>query len=361
MQINPMLRAIELGEKGRISAPPNPWVGCVIVKEGEIVGEGFHESPGKPHAEIVALEQAGEKARGATVYVTLEPCIHWGRTPPCAEALIRAGVAEVIVALEDPDPKMQGQGIALLKEAGIKVSVGLEAEKTRNSLLPYLHHRTYGRPYCWVKAAVSVDGRIAAANGSSQWISTKEARQDVHQLRAQSQAIMIGAGTAIVDQPRLTVRDYPSQQQQPLRVVIDGKGTVPAKGPLFQTDIAPTTIITGQTTEKSRIAEWEDAGATVIQLSAQGGVVNLQEVLEYLGSQNILQLLVEGGSKLYGELLKQNLIDHLSIYVGPRILGQEGLSLFGDVHIPNIEQAPILQLCQSKVLGQSLRLDYRPS
>ena len=216
-------RAVAQGEHGRRSASPNPWVGCVIVDEhGAIAGEGWHRSPGTPHAEANALEAAGERARNGTAYVTLEPCPHEGRTPSCADALIAAGVRRVVVSLEDPDTKVAGRGFARLRAAGLDVEVGPGATSARRSLAPYLHHRRTGRAWCLVKTAMSLDAKTAAADGSSRWITGAAARADAHCLRAESQAVVIGAGTAIADRPSLTARDVdPPVDRQPLRVLLD--------------------------------------------------------------------------------------------------------------------------------------------
>ncbi|HVM39257.1 MAG TPA: bifunctional diaminohydroxyphosphoribosylaminopyrimidine deaminase/5-amino-6-(5-phosphoribosylamino)uracil reductase RibD, partial [Acidimicrobiia bacterium] len=230
-----MRQAVIEGERGRLGAPPNPWVGAVVVSEGEIVGVGHHARPGSAHGEAAAVSAAGERARGATVYVTLEPCNHHGRTGPCTEALISAGVARVVVGVEDPDALVAGTGIARLREAGIDVAVGVEAATVERSLRPYLHQRSTGRAFCVVKTAVSIDGRTAAADGTSKWITGEAARDDAHALRAASQAIVVGSGTALADAPELTVRRVAAPPVPPLRVVLDGRGRVPARGPLFDT------------------------------------------------------------------------------------------------------------------------------
>src|SRR5690242_13153488 len=202
-----MAEAVALGERGRLTAAPNPWVGCVVVADGEIVGRGFHRRAGEPHAEVHALREAGDRARGATAFVTLEPCAHQGRTPPCAPAMVEAGVRRVVVAVFDPDERVAGRGVEILRAAGVTVDVGAGAEAAAHSLAPYLHHRRTGRPLCLLKTAASIDGRTAAADGTSQWITGPEARADAHRLRAQSGAVVVGAGTAVADRPTLTWRD----------------------------------------------------------------------------------------------------------------------------------------------------------
>src|SRR4051794_35853104 len=240
-----MAQAAQLAERVRRRTPPNPWVGAVVVADGTIVGRGATEPPGQRHAEIVALDEAAGAARGAILYTTLEPCSHHGRTGPCVDAILAAGVARVVVAVEDPDLEVAGQGIARLRAGGVPVDVGVGSARVLDHLAPYLHHRRTGRAFCLVKTALTVDGRTAAADGSSQWITGPAARADAHALRADSQAVVVGAGTARADRPSLTVRDVnPPVQDAPLRVVLDARGRVPATGPLFDADLAPTLVIT---------------------------------------------------------------------------------------------------------------------
>ncbi|MCH9627514.1 MAG: Riboflavin biosynthesis protein RibD [Chlamydiales bacterium] len=341
-----MRYAIRLGEKGRITAPPNPWVGCVLAKEGEILAEGYHVAPGHPHAEAVALEKAGPLAQGATAYISLEPCSHQGRTPPCALALIKSGVKNVVIPFLDPDPKVAGTGVQALKEAGIEVTVGVAAEEARLSLEPYLHHRQTQRPFCVLKAAMSIDGRTAAADGTSKWISSDEARQDAHRLRAESQAILIGSETARLDHPQLTVRTM--DVKQPLRVVIDSEGRVPPEGPLFDPSLAPTLVFTTNST-------WKKEGIEVIWLSK----VTLEAVLEELGKRSVMQLLVEGGSRLHAAFLKEGLAHRFYLYVGDCLLGSRGMPLIPGLEVTTMEEAPRWQLEGVHRFGGSVRLDYR--
>jgi diaminohydroxyphosphoribosylaminopyrimidine deaminase / 5-amino-6-(5-phosphoribosylamino)uracil reductase len=354
-----MLHAIALGEKGRITAPPNPWVGCVIVKDNQIVGEGFHLQPGTPHAEVNALQQAGERARDSTLYSTLEPCIHHGRTPPCCQAIIQAKIKRVVVAVQDPDTNVNGKGIQKLREAGIIVEIGIGAEAAQKSLQAYLWHRKTGRSFCLAKAAISIDGRTAAADSTSQWISCPIARQNAHLLRAESQAIMVGAGTAIYDKPQLTVR-LPDLHisRQPLRVILDGKGLVNPEAPLFDTKLAPTLIFTSEACSISRKEIWQRAGAEVQVIPSLGQGLDLKAAFENLGKRGILQVMVEGGSMVLGTLARERLIDQLSLYVGPRILGDKGLPLFKYFGVSTIQEAPVLKLIGSQQFGQCVRLDY---
>jgi diaminohydroxyphosphoribosylaminopyrimidine deaminase / 5-amino-6-(5-phosphoribosylamino)uracil reductase len=355
-----MAKAIDLGEKGRITAPPNPWVGCLIVKNGHIVGEGFHHEAGTPHAEILALKQAGEQARDATAYISLEPCAHHGRTPPCAKALVQAGISRAVIALEDPDPRVNGQGIHILRQADIEVTLGVCADSARSSLEPYLWQRRTGRPFCLAKAACSIDGRIAAVDGSSQWISTPEARVDAHAIRAASQAILVGAGTALYDKPQLTVRDSTPPPQPPLRVIFDTSGRVPTDSPLFNTKLAPTLVLTSKACPEEIKDSWKKAGAEVEVIPTMGQSIDLHAALDILGQRGIIQVMVEGGGMLLGSLLRERLINHMCLYIGPVILGDEGLPLFKYTSIPSIKEAPKLRLINTKQFGQTVRLDYVP-
>lgn len=353
-----MQQAIALAEQARFQAPPNPWVGCVIVNEGLIVGQGYTQPPGQAHAEVCALQQAQEKAKGATLYVTLEPCAHTGRTAPCTQALIRAGIREVYLGVQDPDLRVRGKGITSLEEAGIKVFQGICEQEIQSALAPYLYQRKTGLPYTVLKAAMSVDGRTAAADHTSQWITCQEARQDAHLQRASSQAILVGAGTALKDLPQLTVR-YPNylHSKQPLRVLLDAKGRVPAKGPLFDCQLAPTLVITSSQCPENRQHEWQSSGTEIEIVSHSETGIDLQEAWQLLGKRSILQLLVEGGSTLHTALLQTSLVNRLLIYMGPLLLGSSGYPLY-QKQIATLQDAQRLSLQEVKKLGDCVRLDY---
>lgn len=355
-----MQQAIALGETARYQSPPNPWVGCIIVKDDKIVGLGCTQSPGHAHAEICALQVAQEKAQGATMYVSLEPCSHFGRTPPCVRSIVQAGISKIFIAQEDPDPRVRGKGIAYLQEHNIEVVIGLGKQEAYTSLSPYLYQRQHEIPYTILKAAISMDGRIATETGTSKWITSPEARQDAHLLRANSQAIVIGAGTAIHDLPKLTAR-YPdlTLPQQPLRVIIDTRGRVPAEGPLFDPQLAPTLVLTTEHTPASKLNEWQKAGAEVAILPLFNQSVNLHEAWKYLGKRGVLQILVEGGATLQTSLMKASLINQLTLYVGPLLLGSKGIPFFTDI-IPNFDEAPQFALMKVKQIENCVRLDYSP-
>lgn len=359
-----MARAIDVGERGRSTAPPNPWVGCVIASDGIVVGEGFHAVPGEPHAETQALAAAGERARGATAYVTLEPCVHHGRTGPCADALLGAGVRHVVVAIEDPDEKVRGRGLERLRAAGVTVDVGVGADAATRSLAPYLHHRLTGRAYCVLKTATSLDGRVTAGDGSSRWITGAAARADVHRLRADSQAVVIGSGTALADRPTLTSRsqDRLPGARQPLRVLLDGRGRVPASGPLFDTSLAPTLVLTTEAAPASSVDRWRGAGAKVEVLRADPrGGVDLSAALDLLGSEGVLQAMVEGGPSLHGALVTRGLADAVVAYVAGAALGPAGRPAFDATFPPALADAPRFRLLDARALGDDVRLEYVPA
>ena len=354
-------QAIALGNKGRITAPPNPWVGCVIVKNGEIVGEGYHHKAGDPHAEVIALHQAGADAEGATVYITLEPCTHHGRTPPCVDALISAKVKRVVYALDDPDSRVSGQSEALLKAHGIEVTK-VESEQAFQSLQPYLHQRSTGKPFCIGKMAMSLDGRTAAADGTSKWITSDEARLDVQKLRAESQAIIIGTGTALKDNPELTVREKAFLPlHPPLRVLMDATGKVLPNGKLFDLNLAPTLIFTSSNCNPATLEAWKKAGVEVIEIEAKEGLLDVDRVLKILGQRGIIQVLVEGGSTLMGSFLKAEALNRLTIYIGSIILGDSGYPLLRNLHIPSMDKAHKLRLLSSCIVGNSIKLEYDTS
>jgi diaminohydroxyphosphoribosylaminopyrimidine deaminase/5-amino-6-(5-phosphoribosylamino)uracil reductase len=359
-----MAEAVAVGERGRLTAAPNPWVGCIVAgADGHVVGRGFHRRAGEPHAEVHALREAGTRSQGATAYVTLEPCAHQGRTPPCAPALVAAGVARVVVAVLDPDDKVAGRGVEILRAAGITVDVGVGAEAAARSLAPYLHHRRTGRPLCLLKTAVSIDGRTAAADGTSQWITGPEARADAHRLRAESGAVIVGAGTALADNPALTYRNLEFEEgltpPQPLRVLIDAAGRVPATGPLFDATLAPTLVITTPAADPEAKRAWKEGGAEVEEVSG-GGSVDLNAALELLGRRGILQAMVEGGATLHGALLRAGLVDRLVVYMGGAVLGAGGLPAFAGPGPATLDEASRWRLAALRQVGGDARLDWEP-
>lgn len=356
-----MSQAITAAELARLRTPPNPWVGCVLVRDGVVIGTGATRPPGGPHAELEALTAGGD-AHGATAYVTLEPCSHHGRTPPCADALIAAGITRVVVAIEDPDVDVAGQGLARLRAAGIDVTVGVGADRVARQLAPYLHHRRTGRAFALLKTAMSLDGRTSAADGSSQWITGPEARADAHRLRAESQAIVVGPATARGDHPSLTVRDAPvAPAGQPLRVLLDAKGQVPVAGPLFDTALAPTLVVTTAAAAATVHDEWSAAGAKVVTVDpgVDGRGVDLVAVLSLLGTEHgVLQAMIEGGGKLHGAFVAEGLADRIVTYVAPVVLGERGRAVVAYPGPESLAAATRLQVSDVRPIGADVRITY---
>jgi diaminohydroxyphosphoribosylaminopyrimidine deaminase / 5-amino-6-(5-phosphoribosylamino)uracil reductase len=372
-----MARAVALAEGGRGTASPNPMVGAVLVRDGRAVGEGFHQAAGRPHAEAVALAAAGEAARGATCYVTLEPCAHHGRTPPCADALVAAGVARVVAALPDPDPRVGGAGLERLRAAGVTVEVGAGAAAAAEQNAAYLTHRRLGRPRVTLKAAASLDGKVAAPDGTSQWITGPAARSDGHRLRAEADAVLVGAGTALADDPRLTVRLPGHRGRQPLRVLADAAGRVGAGGHLFDGE-APTLFATTPAAPAAAVEAWKAAGAEVLvcapaPIPVRGGSggalsappvgqgVDVADLVRALGGRGVLELLVEGGPRLQASLWAAGLVDRLVWYLAPLAIGGEGApGLLGGAGAATLTQARRLRLASVDHLGDDLRVIAYP-
>jgi diaminohydroxyphosphoribosylaminopyrimidine deaminase/5-amino-6-(5-phosphoribosylamino)uracil reductase len=334
------------------------------VRDGEIVGEGATGPyPEGPHAEVAALHAAGERARGATAYSTLEPCNHYGNTPPCTDALIDAGVERVVVAVGDPDPLVQGAGYARLSEAGIKVVSDVARADAERDLAAYLHHRRYARPFVIAKFAMSLDGRVAAADGSSQWISSQPARADAHELRADSQAIVVGSGTAIADRPSLTVRDVDEQPARPpLRVLLDSRGRAPAEGPLFDTSVAPTLVITTAQAPAAALDAWRAAGADVelVPANSSGEGADLDAVFVLLAGRGVLQALVEGGGALLGAVVEGGFAQRIVAYMAPTVLGADGIPAFGRSGPRTLADAQRWRVLDLTLIGGDVRLELAP-
>lgn len=318
-----MRRALELAERGWGRASPNPLVGAVVVSDGgDVAGEGWHEGPGTAHAEVMALTQAGPAARGATVVCTLEPCNHFGRTPPCTRALIEAGVARVIVAATDPNLDGDAPGLAELRAAGIEVQTSLLEQESRRLNAAFERHVVTGTPFVILKSAASLDGKTAAADGSSRWITSEEARADAQGLRAWADAIVVGVGTVLQDDPALTVRDPRfADARQPLRVVVDASGRTTADRQLFG-DAAPTLVATTDRAPEDRLRAWQEAGAEIVILERDAvGRVDLVQLLQHLGKRDVQGVLVEGGATLAWSFVRDGLVDRVVLYLAPTILG----------------------------------------
>lgn len=317
-----MTRALELAALGAGLTAPNPAVGAVLVRDGRAVGEGSHLRAGGPHAETVALAAAGPEARGATCYVTLEPCAHHGRTPPCADALVAAGVARVVVACSDPDPRVDGRGIARLRAAGVEVVTGVAEPAARALNRAFLHRAATGRPHVTLKTAMTLDGKIAAADGESRWITGEAARAHAHRLRFEADAVLVGLGTVLADDPQLTVRRADLPAKEPLRVVADSRLRVPASARLFTAgDPARAVVACAAPAPAGPAAALRARGVQVLELPADGGRVELRALLAALAQLDVLGVLVEGGGELAAGLLDAGLVDRVAFFIAPRLLG----------------------------------------
>jgi diaminohydroxyphosphoribosylaminopyrimidine deaminase / 5-amino-6-(5-phosphoribosylamino)uracil reductase len=319
--------AYGLAEKARGRTSPNPCVGSVIVKSGRIVGWGWHEEAGKPHAEIAALARAGDRARGATIYITLEPCVHWGRTPPCASNLVRAGLKRAVVSAIDPNPLVNSRGIRALRRAGIEVSLGLLAEKNRRLNESYLKYIARKTPYVTLKAAASLDGRIAAKDRRPGWISSRAARDYVHLLRGENDAVLVGIGTVLGDDPRLTVRHPLWKGKTITRVVLDSGLRTPVKARLLSAG-GKTLIFAGGKARADRAKALEARGAEIIRVPGSKSGLDLGRVLEELGKREITGLLVEGGSRIHTSFIEAGLADKIFLSVSPKLIGGAGAPSF---------------------------------
>ncbi|MCP2041261.1 diaminohydroxyphosphoribosylaminopyrimidine deaminase/5-amino-6-(5-phosphoribosylamino)uracil reductase [Neisseria sp. HSC-16F19] len=346
-----MQTALDLAWQGRFSTSPNPRVGCVIVQGQQIVGQGYHVRAGEPHAEVHALNQAGAAARGATAYVTLEPCAHHGRTPPCAEALVRAGVARVVAAMQDPHPLVAGKGLAILTAAGIATASGLMEAEARVLNRGFLSRIERGRPFVKLKTAASLDGKTALANGHSQWITGEAARADVQILRAESCAVLTGIGTVLADNPRLNVRAFPTLRQ-PLRVVADSGLKTPPDCHLVRDGGA--TLICTLTADDGRFAA--QPNVRVQQLPGQNGRLDLAALLAFLAAEGIGELMVEAGAVLGSVFLQQDLVDEIVCYQAPKLLGDTARGLFALPENPAaLAHGPSWQTVALQQLGDDIK------
>ena len=351
-----MARALKLARRGLNTAHPNPRVGCVLSRDGEIAGEGWHRATGEPHAEIIALNAAGDRAAGATAYVTLEPCAHHGRTGPCSRALIDAGVQRVVVATRDPFPDVAGRGIDELRSAGIQVDVGLLETDARKLNEGFLLRVETGKPLVRLKLAASIDGATAMASGESQWITGDAARRDVQRLRARSGAILTGIGTVLADDPSLTVREPGLVDRQPLRVVVDSQLQTPPGARLLAQE-GNTLIICANDAGKAAL---EAAGADVLMLDAVDGRVALDAVLMALAARDINEVLIEAGAALAGAFIEAELIDELVIYQAPHMMGSETQRLARTPGWQTLADRLTLQITDRRQIGADIRITARP-
>ena len=348
-----MARALQLAKRGLYTTDPNPRVGCVIVRDGLVVGEGWHRCAGEPHAEIHALAAAGSQARGATAYVTLEPCCHHGRTPPCSAALVRAGITRVVAAMPDPNPRVARQGIADLEKAGIRVDIGLLQAESERLNPGFISRMTRGRPYLRVKLAASLDGRTALANGESKWITGEAARADVQRLRARSSAILTGIGTVLADDPSLTVRDL-DIDRQPLRVVVDPQLRMRPAARMLT--LPGATLVVTSAEQANNAAALRAAGAEVFCLPVVPDRMNLKLLLEHLAAREVNEVLVEAGATLCGELLRAGLVDELVLYLAPHLLGSGARGLFNIPGLEDMADRIALDIQDVRAIGKDWRI-----
>jgi diaminohydroxyphosphoribosylaminopyrimidine deaminase/5-amino-6-(5-phosphoribosylamino)uracil reductase len=347
-----MSRALRLAQRGLNTTTPNPRVGCVIVRDGRIVGEGWHERAGEPHAEVHALRAAADNAKGATAYVSLEPCSHHGRTPPCTQALIASGVTRVVAALQDPNPRVGGEGLRRLQAAGIQTQCGLLEEQAREINIGFVSRMQRGRPWVRVKIAASLDGRTALRNGVSQWITGPDARRDGHVWRARSCAVMTGIGTLLADNPRLTVREV-ATTRQPKPLVVDRCLRLPLDAHVLEGGGA---LVATATADPQKIAAFERVGAEVIVLPDAQGKVDLPRLMQELGRREMNEILVESGRRLNGALVRAGLVDELVLYFAPQLLGDAALGMFDLPELTALEQRIDLKIRELRRIGEDLRI-----
>ena len=354
-----MAQALQLAERGLYTATPNPRVGCVIVRDGAVVGEGWHEKAGGPHAEISALQAAGPRARGATAYVSLEPCHHHGRTPPCDEALIAAGVTRVVAALRDPDPRTAGQGMERIERTGIEVATGVLEDEARELNAGFVSRLTRGRPWTRMKIAASLDGKTALNNGKSQWITGEAARRDGHHWRARACAVLTGIGTVRDDNPQLTVREV-ATPRQPLRVVVDSRLETPLAARILA---GGGVLVACAVEDKTKIGQLRDQGAEVIVMpdlsNAAARKVDLPSLMQELGRREINELHVEAGHKLNGSLINEGCVDELLLYLAPCLLGDRARGMADLPELADLDGRRALEISEMRAVGGDIRIIAR--
>jgi diaminohydroxyphosphoribosylaminopyrimidine deaminase / 5-amino-6-(5-phosphoribosylamino)uracil reductase len=356
-----MTLALRLAAKGQGTTSPNPMVGAVVVRQGRIIGQGFHLRPGTPHAEILALRQAGDRARGATLYITLEPCCHLKkRTPPCVPEIIRSGVRRVVMTMQDPNPSVKGKGAAALRRAGLSVTVGVARPEAEELNKAYGHWMKTGRPYVTLKAGMTLDGKLATATGESRWITSAASRREVHQLRRSADAVLVGVGTVLADDSSLTARTGSQLEnlalQQPIRIVVDSRLRTPLKAQvLAQQDKAKTIIVTTSAAPAARRSALQKKGIEILTLPALQGRVSLSALLRELGRRGIMSLLVEGGGEVNAAMLKAKLVDHVRLYMAPRLLGgQNAKGLIGGASPARLAGAIALRNVVTRSVGHDV-------
>ena len=351
-----MARAISLARNGLGRTSPNPLVGAVIVRDGRIVAEGWHRKAGTPHAEIHALNMAGELARGATVYVSLEPCAHYGRTGPCARALVEAGVSRVVVAMTDPNPKVAGKGIAILQEAGIEVTTGVLEQEARQLNEVFLKWMTTGLPFVALKTAMTLDGKIATATGQSQWITNEASRYETHRLRDIYDGILVGINTALADNPSLTTRLKEYQGRNPVRIVVDSRARLPLTAKLVTDGAARTIVAVTEQAPAERVEALRSAGVEII-VAGSSNHVDMQSLMEQLGAMKISSVLVEGGGSVNFSLLQAGLVDRVYAFIAPKLVGgRDALTPVEGEGFQELDRAVELENIQLRQLGSDVLL-----
>jgi diaminohydroxyphosphoribosylaminopyrimidine deaminase/5-amino-6-(5-phosphoribosylamino)uracil reductase len=353
-----MRRAIHLAEKGRGRTSPNPMVGAVLVKEGEVIGEGYHVRAGEAHAEILALRKAGEKVKGSTLYLNLEPCTHYGKTPPCAPEVIDAGVKRVIIGMEDPNPLIKGKGIEALKRAGLEVKVGIlgkECQRLNEAFCKYILKK---EPFIILKIAATLDGKIATRGGDSKWISNEVSRRLVHRFRDQVDGIVVGIGTILKDDPLLTVRI--KKGRDPFRIILDSQLRVPEEAKVIENAPSKTIVATTEMAPKDKVERLEKKGARIWILDSKRGRVDLRSCLAKLSEMGMMSLMVEGGSQVYGSFLDEGLVDKLLLFLSPKLIGDsQALGMFSGQGVANLTEAiPLKEFTVRRIGGDLLIEGY---
>lgn len=349
-----MAEALRLAERGRFTTTPNPRVGCVVVRGGEVVGRGWHERAGGPHAEVAALAEAGSRAAGADLYLNLEPCAHHGRTPPCAEALVAVKLKRVVAAMGDPNPLVAGRGFGILRAAGIAVESGLMEAEARELNIGFVARMARGRPWLRLKLAASLDGRTALLNGKSQWITGEAARRDAHRLRAEACAVLTGIGTVREDDPRLTVR-HVETPRQPLKVVVDSRLETPPGAKVLEGGA----LVFCAVEDPAKAAALRGRGAEVVAMPDAGGKVDLAAMMRELGRRGCNEVLAEGGFKLNGSLLAAGLVDELVVYLAPQLLGDAARGMFNLPALEDLSGRRELAILDLRLVGRDLRVIAR--
>ena len=344
--------AIELAKKGKGTASPNPLVGCLIVKRNAIVGKGYHKKAGQEHAEIIAIKEAGKKAVNSTMYVTLEPCSHWGKTPPCTESIVEAGVREVVIGMKDPNPVVNG--FQELKFRGIKTKIGILEEECKKLNEPYTKWIKTKRPFVVVKAAMSLDGKIATRTGDSKYITGREARRYVHQLRSELDAVMVGINTVLRDNPQLTVRLVSGRN--PIKIVVDSKLKMPLDADIVKNEPNKLIIAATKQANKSKIKKLQHKGVNVLIAAAKNGMVDLDDLMKQLGKLEITSIMIEGGAELNSEAIKAGIVDKILFFLAPSVIG-EGLGVIGNLGITKVDRSIQLKHLGSKKIGKDILVE----